>query len=545
MNDNQKDKILKSKFNTEEKVPDNINNIFDKFIEENITNKTKSENNVKTKSNIIQFRKTKKVLSAVASTASVLFIGGTIYAAVTGKSLISLFNINEEKYQEHLISVNEQVTSEDINVELIEYAVDHNAVIVNYKVTSEKELNFIENRDNLIAKSTVNDGSIELNIDNQNFMEYEGSYIVSTLYAIEQFEETLDKFSLKIEISKIAGSTGKWEFNLNIDKSQTIENRTYTYYNKQTFLDTNRIPIKTNYLPISMNVGTVSISDFSTAISITIFNNQVGIPEEHKLDPKKDIWGNSPETQTKEWKQIENFLFELENDKGEVLGTVDYDYTRKERIKQDRIFFKNISSEVKSLTLKVYLKGNNNQNELVGKFELALSNENLRKDEFTITKTMNKGKITYKIPETWRFYNFEDYYNSIDIKTFDDFGNLVTISLTHIKKTDYEEFGIDSSSSLEYIATKNSAIVREMTKKDQEIRIISHGEEKIGNISGYEITYSFKSNNSENWDSKIKELYFKSNDELYEVRIDTDGEIAIANYLEMFNKFVESIEINN
>ena len=542
MRDFQKDKIIKSRFSTNEKIPDNINNIFDKFIYNNITTKFEPK--------IIKFSKTKKVLSAVASTTAVVLAGGTIYAAITGNSLISLFNINEEKYNEDLVSVNEQITNQDIVVELTQYAVDHNAVIVNYKISSKKELNFKKNTDNLVIKSNINNNNIELNVDNQNFLSDNGSYIVSTLYSIEQFGTTMDKFSLNIEISKIADIDGIWNFNLEIDKSKIEENREYSFIDSENLNDENRMPLKTQYMPISYSVKNLSISDFSSVIDLQMFYNQNGVEQQNRIEPKKDLSLLSDETKDERWQEFEKFVFVVEDDKENILISKNYDYTRKVAIDEVKLRFPNVEKDIKKLNLKIYLVNTDNENELVGNFEFDLEDLGVlsNKDVLNQEGTLDNGNISYKVASNWKVYDEDKQNNRIEMSKLDSYGNGVTISFAKIDKSDYSDFGISDEYSLEEIATKNKTINYDF-KTAEDKRIINKGEEQIGDYKGYQITYSlkFSSNNivdkSEKWDSKTKDFYFKVNNELYLASIYGDSEVTVDSYLYLFEDFVEAINI--
>ena len=542
MRDFQKDKIIKSRFSTNEKIPDNINNIFDKFIYNNITTKFEPK--------IIKFSKTKKVLSAVASTTAVVLAGGTIYAAITGNSLISLFNINEEKYNEDLVSVNEQITNQDIVVELTQYAVDHNAVIVNYKISSKKELNFKKNTDNLVIKSNINNNNIELNVDNQNFLSDNGSYIVSTLYSIEQFGTTMDKFSLNIEISKIADIDGIWNFNLEIDKSKIEENREYSFIDSENLNDENRMPLKTQYMPISYSVKNLSISDFSSVIDLQMFYNQNGVEQQNRIEPKKDLSLLSDETKDERWQEVEKFVFVVEDDNENILISKNYDYTRKVAIDEVKLRFPNVEKDIKKLNLKIYLVNTDNENELVGNFEFDLEDLGVlsNKDVLNQEGTLDNGNISYKVASNWKVYDEDKQNNRIEMSKLDSYGNGVTISFAKIDKSDYSDFGISDEYSLEEIATKNKTINYDF-KTAEDKRIINKGEEQIGDYKGYQITYSlkFSSNNivdkSEKWDSKTKDFYFKVNNELYLASIYGDSEVTVDSYLYLFEDFVEAINI--
>ena len=198
MKNDKNDEEIRKLFNKTETVPDNINNLFDNFINNTVKKEEKKNNVIKLKPS-----KAKKVASIAASFAGVVLASGTIYAAITGKSIVGLFNINEDKYNNSIVSVNDEVLNSDISVTLETYAIDQNAVIVNYKIQSNKELNFIKNSDNIVVDTMVNK-NIHIDFDKQNFERNDNTYIISTLYSIEKFESNLNSFELNIKVTEIA-----------------------------------------------------------------------------------------------------------------------------------------------------------------------------------------------------------------------------------------------------------------------------------------------------------------------------------------------------
>ena len=135
---------------------------------------------------------------------------------------LGLFNINEDKYNNSIVSVNDEVLNSDISVTLETYAIDQNAVIVNYKIQSNKELNFIKNSDNIVVDTMVNK-NIHIDVDKQNFERNDNTYVISTLYSIEKFESNLNSFELNIKVTEIAGVKGEWNFDLKLDKNNKVE----------------------------------------------------------------------------------------------------------------------------------------------------------------------------------------------------------------------------------------------------------------------------------------------------------------------------------
>ncbi len=538
MKDFKQDQKIKQIFNKKEFVPDNINNIFDNFINENLQKQAIKNNVINMKSS-----KIKKIISFVASFFLAIVASGTIYAVVTGQSLIGLFNINEDKYKKHVVSVNEQISDSDISITLEDYAIDNNAVILNYNISSNKKLNFIKGEENIVATTYVNK-NIHIDIDKQNYLEDNNLYKLSTLYSIEQFESVLDEFELNIKISKIAGVSGNWEFNVNMNKSDIIENKTYSFYDDISMKDTNRIAIKTNYTPISMNVKDVSVSDFSTMMNITIFSTQNGVKEENKIEPKKAISALSEEYKDERWNETENFIFEIKDNYGNELALLNYSYIRDEWIKDEKILFPNLNPEISELTFNIYLNNENDEKELVGNIKLDLSKEkDNTKNELDTIKTLDKGNIICKVPSKWEI-NVEN--NFIDIRTNDNYGNLISIQFGEFSEEKIKEVGIDKSNmDLEKIATNNSSFKYDISSAD-ESKIISKGIETIGDFEGYQITYSIKTTllNRSNW-TQTKNFWFEKDGKLYLASIDADSEIAVDNNMQLFEEFIENIQIKN
>lgn len=226
------------------------------------------------------------------------------------------------------------MSDSDIKVELETYAIDQNAVVVNYKISSDKELNFIDKKDNIVAETQVNKNT-HIDIDKQNYLQNDKTYTIATLYSIEKFDSVLDKFELNIKISEIAGIKGEWNFDINLDKSNKKENK-ISFYDDINLKDTNRIAIKTNYTPISMDVKSVSTSDFSTIMNITIYSVQNGVKQSEKIEPKKDITAMSEEYNNPKWNETENFIFEVKDENENELLFSEYAYTRAEWIKMKK-----------------------------------------------------------------------------------------------------------------------------------------------------------------------------------------------------------------
>ena len=551
MNDKKIDKIIKSKIDIPEKVPNNINAIFDNFIAENVNSESTKGIKIKNKMSI-----GRRIITAISSIASSLVIGGVVYAAVTGKSVLDLFNINKDKYEQELINVNEHVLDNDIDVILDHYAVDHNSIIINYTIKSDVFLNFKENEENIEVKSIVDD-EIELNVASQNYIKDEenNSYKVATLYSIEQYESTLDKFSLKVEIKSITGITGNWNFNINMDKSEKEENKTYVF-NKTESGYAPRIALKTNYSPISMSVDNVSVSDFSSLMSITIFNDQLGVPDDKKVDTDKYnsvgiVYKNA---NLEKWDELVPLIFEVKDDKGNTLHEEKYNYQRKDisNIDERKLIFANVEREMKQLTLNVYSEYQKGKKVLLGNFELKLNKDTeLTGEKFDLDseKKIDKMNLTMKVPSKWNFDYSADAPYMIKLDYHDKYDSSISIGITEIS-------AIPQNSSRYYVVYSDYSDIDKMIDESMKlnetqfdsIRTISKGTEKIGIFDGKQVTYVGY------WDRapkyKSKEMYAIINGKTYVISYTaqtisgTGCEAAYKEYYEVFESVIESIKLN-
>ena len=95
-----------------------------------------------------------------------------------------------------------------------------------------------------------------------------------------------------------------------------------------------------------MDVKSVSTSDFSTMMNITIYSVQNGVKQSEKIEHKKDITAMSEEYNNPKWNETENYIFEVKDENENDLLYSEYAYTRAEWIKNENIIFPNLSSEV-------------------------------------------------------------------------------------------------------------------------------------------------------------------------------------------------------
>jgi hypothetical protein len=363
---------------------------------------------------------------------------------------------------------------------------------------------------------------------------------------IDQFEESLNEFTLDIEITEIAGVEGDWKYSIKLNKSDIKENKTYSFYDYEEFMTSERIAVKTNYTPIALDVKNVSISDFSSVMEITWYSVQNGVPEEKRIEPKKIISAMSPEYNTNEWNEVESFVLEVKDSDDNILLLEDYDYTRAEWVLEEKLLFPNLEKDTNKLTLNIYLKGAENEKELAGTISVNIENEtNTSKDKYKLDteKTILNGRLSVKTSSKWTFDS--DIENGFNIQTLDNFGKGVSINFSELNEESYkmytESFGVKDIKDKKELAEKSANY--DMSTAS-ESKILSQGEEKIGIFDTYQITYYVKySNNNDKMKNKI--MFAEIEDKMYVIEITADSEISYENNIEFCEDVVKSIKINN
>ena len=222
----------------------------------------------------------------------------------------------------------------------------------------------------------------------------------------------------------------------------------------------------------------------------------------------------------------------------------EYAYTRAEWIKNEKIIFPNLSSEVKKLNFNIYLINENKERELVGKFELDLNKEkDNNKNELDKTDKLENGRIEFKVSSKW---NVKKEENLLEMYTNDSYGNPIEIQFYEFSDDKTKELNEKYGRDLEKIASNNESYKHE-EKSAENSKIISKGKEKISNFDGYQMTYTtlINSSNSEWATERIKEkdFWFENNEKLYLVSIHASSETAVDNNMAVFYDFIKNIQI--
>ena len=237
-------------------------------------------------------------------------------------------------------------------------------------------------------------------------------------------------------------------------------------------------------------------------------------------------------------------IFEVKDENENELLFSEYAYTRAEWIKNEKIIFPNLSSEVKKLNFNIYLINENKERELVGKFELDLNKEkDNNKNELDKTDKLENGRIEFKVSSKW---NVKKEENLLEMYTNDSYGNPIEIQFYEFSDDKTKELNEKYGRDLEKIASNNESYKHE-EKSAENSKIISKGKEKISNFDGYQMTYTtlINSSNSEWATERIKEkdFWFENNEKLYLVSIHASSETAVDNNMAVFYDFIKNIQI--
>ena len=267
-------------------------------------------------------------------------------------------------------------------------------------------------------------------------------------------------------------------------------------------------------------------------MNITIFANQNGVKDENKIEPKKDISALSSEYNDPRWSEEEKFLFEVKDELGNDLLSSEYTYTRNDWIKNEKLLFPNFSTDNKKIIFNIYLLGENNEKELVGKFDLSIEQSKNKLDK---TESMSNGSVIFNVSSKWNV-DIED--KSVNMYTNDSYGDLINIQLYEYSEDESNKLKEKYGADLEKIANNNENYKYDV-KNAEKHKEISKGKEKIGNFKGYQITYTVL--NDSKW-MKQKDFWFENNGKIYIVSIFSDTEISVDNNMLVYNNFIESIQ---
>lgn len=481
--------------------------------------------------------KSGKVLSIILMILILVLISTIIYKVIANGTTQKDQN-KDENTTTMTISVNSESVSNDITLNLENYIMDKNALIINYKVVFKNDnITFSDTEDNLII-DTFTEYNSHIDINSKTYSKQsENTYKFSTMYAIDQFSNKGDQIELNINISKISGISGDWNFKIVVNENYEKDIIKYSYNDITNFEITNRIPIKTNYTPIVIEVKDVCMTDFYGLMDINIYNNQNSIEDGRRLDPVKNINTSSDEYLSDNWNEVEPLTFEIKDEDGNTLVTYDYDYTRCNLIKKEKLLFPNKEHNYLKLTLNIYLNDKSRKT-LAGIINLDLSNE--YKKELYVLDTEQEianGKIKFKTSSKWKFSTYEKSPKTFETMAVDKNNNNIELIFECDTEEDLEYYGVHEYTDIKDLTQKYTLC--EMESFD-ESAIVDEGEETIGNFSGYQVTYYAKSNGVY---YKSKVMYTTINNEIYAIKISANSERAYDNNLDFCEDIIRSIEL--
>ncbi len=321
--------------------------------------------------------------------------------------------------------------------------------------------------------------------------------------------------------------------NINLDENNMIK---YYYNDIKNYEITNRVPIKTNYTPIVVEVKSVYTNSDYGVMNVNIYNNQNSIEDSRRIDPVNNINIASEEYFSNKWSETEPLIFEIKDDNDNTVFSYNYDYTRMDLIKNEKLIFKK-GQEYSKLKLNIYLN-NEKHKTLVGVISVDLTDE-YKKETYTLDtdKIIGDGNIKLKTSSKWNFLTYKESPNTFEIMANDEKNKNIELIFEQNTNENLEYYGIQAYTDIKDLTQKYAEY--EMNSFD-EYAIVDHGDYKIGDFSGYQITYYAKSNGTY-YKSKI--MYTSVNDNIYAIKISANSERAYDNNIQFCEKIVESIKI--
>ena len=280
MNEKELDKMLKQEIQKDKQIPEKINQLFYNF---EMGEVMKKEENKKSKNNLVKF------ISIAACLLVVLVVGESTYAHVNGKEnwlspLLKNLGINS-KYEEHATNINEEVKNNNVNVKMLDAAIDDSILIVGYQINIENI-----NMDNWIeiqGEYKINDINISP-INKTIDKEEDNCFIIYQIFDMNEidlknlkeakFESKMSEIIEYAEYEDINSADkeyiktydGNWTFNKTLPINNVEENKEYEFKENNTF-KTNNIEVTvdgyikssyTNILKISTNKSNYKGDEF-------------------------------------------------------------------------------------------------------------------------------------------------------------------------------------------------------------------------------------------------------------------------------------------
>lgn len=246
------DKEFRNKIQEDTTIPDNITQLFSSFESEvNMKENTK-------KLNVITFLKS---VSVAACAVVVLGISCCTYAHINGienilSPLLNKLGINS-KYKENATKFNDEVTKENITVELLDAAIDDSLLIIGSKIDIQNlQSSWIE----INGQYKINDLQVKpinstierltnsefiyyqvFDVNEINIKDKENVKISFNITEIKEYDEIEDIDSAYIEYRKTY--IGSWNFEKTISVKNLVDAKKYEFTDSKTYKTDKNIEI--------------------------------------------------------------------------------------------------------------------------------------------------------------------------------------------------------------------------------------------------------------------------------------------------------------
>jgi hypothetical protein len=373
MNDEEFDKLLKSKIKEDNVIPEKINQLFSNF-ESEVNMKEEKTNNKK-----INLGNYFKGTAIAASVMVVALTGGFTYAHVNGNEtiispLLRKLGINS-KYEENATYFDNEVTKDDVTIKMVDGAIDDTTLILGY------EINIANNNPD-------------------NWVEVEGIYKINDMY-FNPINTSIDKISDTTYMYYQVFDTDEIELddteNVKVD-AKIHEIRTYIEYETIDSVEKEYTDIFEDEWNFEETIELKNLEEsqkyeFANAKSYEVIENVKLSVTEFITGSYTNILKIKTDKSNYNGDDFEKY-YKILNEQGEEITTVSeeerqYDY----QVYNDRIISADLDNDSK-IYIEVYLK--------------MIDEETFNK-VVTIPVDLSKAVEVTEAEENWILYEGDDY----------------------------------------------------------------------------------------------------------------------------------------
>lgn len=383
MNNKEFDKMIKDKVQRDEYIDEKVNELFSVYKEK--YKKEKVYESMKENSNIFNFMQKMKYVAAVLVVGLILGTGGMTYAHINGvETIISpvlrMIGINS-KYEENATDINETITDNSVEIEMLNAAIDESALIVGYTIFSENinMLHWIDVNGNYkINGISIKPISESIDKDLETKFLYYQIFDLSEIKfdSVEKLTFTSDIFEIleytevesidSVNAEYINNYSGNWNFNQDIPVKNISENKVYELNSE-----------KLNVNGIIINAKEIVKSSYTNMIEI----------ETNKYEYK----GNS----------FEQLYIVYDENSKEIAASGNEQRNFDYQVYTDRMFIEKLNSDSK-LRIDVYINYIDiGKFEKVGSIDVDMSKAKEVQGTDSGYKTYNSDEYSFKYNDNW------------------------------------------------------------------------------------------------------------------------------------------------